>query len=89
VNLSVRGVDFTAHAIRKFEVLKGLGFSVSLRQVVKVVQNPERVYVGWKGRFIASGRLNREHVLPVVYEKVDDRKMVVTFYPARRRGYES
>jgi len=87
--LSVRKVDFTSHAMRKFEVLKRLGFSVSMRQVVSVVENPERVDVGWKGRFIASANLNREHVLRVVYEEVGDRKLVVTFYPARRKRYES
>jgi len=86
--LSVRGVEFTDHAVRKFEVLKRLGLSVSMRQVVRVVEHPERVDVGWKGRFIASGRLNREHVLRVVYEKVGDRKLVVTFYPARGKRYE-
>ena len=86
--LSVSGVEFTDHAMRKFEILKRLGFSVSMRQVVGVVESPERVDVGWKGRFIASARLNREHVLRVVYEKVGDRKLVVTFYPARRRRYE-
>ena len=86
--LSVRKVDFTSHAMRKFEVLKRLGFSVSVGRVVEAVQNPKRVDVGWKGRFIASAKLNREHVLRVVYEKVGDRKLVVTFYPARRVRYE-
>ena len=87
-DLSVGGVDFTDHAMRKFEILKRLGLSVSMRRVVKVVENPERVDVGWKGRFIASAKLNRERVLRVVYERVGDRKLVVTFYPARRRRYE-
>ena len=86
--MSARRVDFTDHAKRKFEILKRLGFSVSMRRVVGVVESPERVDVGWKGRFIASARLNREYVLRVVYEKVGDRKVVVTFYPARRRRYE-
>jgi len=74
--------------MRKFEVLKRLGFSVSMKQVVGVVENPKKVDIGWKGRFIASAKLNREHVLRVVYEKVGDRKLVVTFYPARRERYE-
>ena len=86
--LSVRRVEFSDHAVRKFKVLKRSGFSVSMRQVVKVVESPERVDVGWKDRFIASAKLNREHVLRVVYEKVGERKLVVTFYPARRERYE-
>jgi len=36
----------------------------------------------------ASAKLNKKHVLRVVYEKVGDRKLVVTFYPARRERYE-
>jgi len=86
--LSVRRVEFTDHAMRKFEILKRLGLSVSKRRVVRVLENPERVDVGWKGRFIASAKLNKEHVLRVVYEKVGDRKLVVTFYPGRRERYE-
>jgi len=86
--LSVGGVEFTDHAMRKFEILKRLGFSVAMSEVVRVVESPERVDVGWKGRFIASARLNREYVLRVVYEEVGDRKVVVTFYPARRIRYE-
>jgi hypothetical protein len=86
--LPVRGVEFTDHAMRKFEILKRSGLSLSIKQVVRVVENPERVDVGWKGRFIASAKLNKKHVLRVVYEKVGDRKLVVTFYPARRERYE-
>jgi len=86
--LSDGEVEFTDHAMRKFKILKRLGFSVSMRQVVRVVESPERVDVGWKGRFIASAKLNREHVLRVVYEEVGDKKQVVTFYPARRERYE-
>ncbi|MGQ9461317.1 MAG: DUF4258 domain-containing protein [Candidatus Bathyarchaeaceae archaeon] len=86
--LCVGGVEFTDHAMRKFKILKRLGFSVSMERVVRVVESPEKVDVGWKGRFIASAKLNMEHVLRVVYEKVGDKKLVVTFYPARRRRYE-
>jgi len=84
---SVR-VEFTEHARRKFEILKRLGVSVSMEQVVKAVKKPVRVDVGWKGRHIATAPLDREHVLRVVYEEVDAKKVVVTFYPARRRRYE-
>jgi hypothetical protein len=33
--LSVRGVEFTDHAMRKFEILKRSGLSLSIKQVVK------------------------------------------------------
>jgi hypothetical protein len=81
-------IELTAHAKLKFEIFKRSGFPVSIRQVVRAVENPEKVDVGWKGRFIASSKLNTEHVLRVVYEKIGDRKLVVTFYPARRKRYE-
>lgn len=82
-------VEFTNHAERKFVILKRLGFKVSKEFVVRVLESPERVERSWKGRFIALSSLNREHVLRVVYEKVGDKKVVVTFYPARRVRYES
>ena len=45
--LSVRGVEFTDHAVRKLEILKRLGLSDSMRHGVRVVENPEWVDVGW------------------------------------------
>jgi len=87
--LSSINVEFTEHAKRKFEILKRLGFSVTMEQVVKAVKKPKRIDVGWKGRLIATASLNREHELRVVYEEVGAKKIVVTFYPARRRRYES
>jgi len=59
-----------------------------MRQVVWVVENPERVDFGWKDRFVAPAKLNNEHVLRMIYEKTGDRKVVVTFYPSRRKRYE-
>jgi len=81
-------VEFTNHAERKFEILKRLGFEVSRDFVIRVLASPERVERCWKGRFIAWSSLNRKHVLRVVYEEVGDKKVVVTFYPARRARYE-
>lgn len=86
--MSDERVEFTDHALKKFGILKRLGSSISKKQIVRVVENPEKVNVGWKGRFIASARLNKEHVLRVVYEEVGNKKLVVTFYPARSERYE-
>jgi len=81
-------IKFTDHAKRKFEILRRLGFPLTKEHVIMTVEEPEKVERGWKNRFIAIHSLNTEHVLRVVYEKVEDVNIIVTFYPARRKRYE-
>jgi len=56
--------------------------------VIQTLRKPEKVSRGWKGRLVASCPINAEHVLRVIYEKRDEERMVVTFYPARSERYE-
>lgn len=81
-------VRFTSHAMRKFGVLKALGFQIRERQVLEIIRKPSIVERTWKNRFVAVGALNSAHVLRVVFEKENGNIIVVTFYRARRARYE-
>jgi len=82
-------IQFCSHAKIKFIVLKGHGFPISRKQVVETVKKAERVEKGEKGRLISQKRIDDEHVLRVIHEKVGRNIVVITFYPGRRKHYES
>ena len=81
-------IRFTAHALRKFEVLKRHGFQVSKQQVVRVVEAPDRIDHSRLPLLIAQISFDKRRVLRVVY-KIDARMIViVTFYPGMKSQYE-
>ena len=48
--------------------------------------NPDEIVEGYEGRKIAHKMLN-EHMLRVVYLKVEDGVKVITVYPAKKERY--
>lgn len=65
---------FTKHALEKFALLERHGFSVSKEQVRGTVESPDLV-------------IDREHVLRVVYRQEGSMKVIITFYPGRKKQY--
>lgn len=81
-------VVFTDHAKKKFRILKEHGFPVAKKIVVKTVKQPDSISKGRKGRLIAQKRLDVKHLLRVIYIKKEKKRIIITFYPARRDRYE-
>ncbi|MCL6446671.1 MAG: DUF4258 domain-containing protein [Armatimonadetes bacterium] len=82
-------IIFTDHAKEKFAILKNHGFPIAENDIIKAIESPERIKKGKRGRKISEIIIDDEHLLRVVYEKAKDKIVVVTFYPARRKRYES
>lgn len=82
------GIDYTHHARDKFETLRRYGFEVTPDQVEETVSNPEKVIPQSGGRFIAQKGITERHVLRVVYREEGKTRVVITFYPGRRKQYE-
>ena len=82
-------IVFTRHAESKFGILEQHGFSVSEAQVVDTLLKPDIVFPAVKGRYIAQRRIGEHHVLRVVYREEGETLVVITFYPGRRKYYES
>lgn len=80
-------VRFTRHAQDKFDILTAHGFTVTEEQVREAVLLPDRVE-DYGDEQIAQKAVSASHVLRVVYRKVDDEAVVITFYPGRRKRYE-
>jgi hypothetical protein len=79
-------VSFTPHAKEKLRRLLQSG--VTEKEIVKTIESPESLTSGYFGRKIAQSKLTHELVLRVVYEEMDNKVLVVTVYPAKRRRYE-
>jgi len=83
-----RKVEFTEHAKLKLRILRKHGFMIEENKVVETIIQPDKIILGRMGRLIAQKRLDKEHVLRVIYETEDDKLKVITLYPARRERYE-
>jgi len=81
-------IVFTRHALDKFVYLKELGVVIKKQHVVSVLKNPEHLDDKTDyPNLIASGKLDEERVLRVVYRVEDETMIVITFYPARKGRY--
>jgi hypothetical protein len=85
----MKKVVLSLHAKQKFDVLRRHGFIISKESVIEAVKQPDKIDTGYGGRKIAQKILDADHLLRVIFEESKTYFKVVTFYPARRRRYES
>ena len=81
-------IIFTKHAKDKFNILKKHKFIVSEEQVLKTIQKPDLIDTSRLPLFIAQRRIDKTHILRVVYKQEEANKKVITFYPGRINQYE-
>jgi len=81
-------IKFTKHANQKFKILRLHNFHISKKEVIKAIQKPELIDYSRLPLLIAQRKLDRNHVLRVVYREEDGDKLVITFYPGRIKHYE-
>lgn len=80
-------IVFTKHALDKFELLKRHKFAVSKGQVLDTVENPDIIDESRLPLLIAQKSIDPEHMLRVVYKHEDGMKVIITFYPGRKKQY--
>jgi hypothetical protein len=80
-------VFFTKHATEKFKVLKRHKFGISKRKVLDTVDSPDLVDSSRLPLLIAQKKIDRSHVLRVVYKHESGNIKVITFYPGRVKQY--
>ena len=81
-------IYFTKHAKKKFKILKDHKFIITKIQVIKTVDNPDFIDYSKRPLLIAQRKISLTHVLRVVYKKEYNNKIIITFYPGRRKHYE-
>ncbi len=79
---------FTQHAKDKFIILKRHNFIVNSEQVIEAVNNPDLIDRSRMPLLIAQKKIDKTHVLRVVYKEELGIKKVITFYPGRVSQYE-
>lgn len=81
-------VHFTKHALEKFEILKRHKVHISKTDVLKTIQNPDLVDDTRRPLKIAQRGFDNTRVLRVVYKEALEGKVIITFYPGRKKQYE-
>lgn len=82
-------IVYTSHAREKFELLARYGFPITQQQVEDTIREPTLVIEQTGGRLIAQKEIGQLHLLRVIYRIEGQFAIVITFYPARRRRYET
>jgi len=80
-----KSIHFCPHAEEKFKRLIKIG--VTKKKVIETIKNPDKLTLGYFGRKIAQSKLSPDAVLRVVYEETDNKVLIVTIYPGKRRRY--
>lgn len=81
-------IHFTKHANEKFKLLRQHGVRVAKRHVTLALQRPDLIDRSRLPLLIAQIGFDADHVLRVVYRQEGNKKIVITFYPGRRKQYE-
>ena len=81
-------VIFTKHAKNKFVILKRHGFIIFQKQVTETINNSDLIDHSRIPLLIAQRKIDKSHVLRVVYKREKDMIKVITFYPGRSKQYE-
>ena len=61
---------------------------ITKEKAIKTVKNPEKIVNGYFGRKIAQRFSSNKLVVRVVYEKKENKILIITVYPGERRRYE-
>lgn len=85
----MKPIRFTYHALDKVSIIRDQGFLIDTSVVISIIRNPQRIFPGHSGRYVAQSALDAGHVLRVIYEESQTEIVVVTLYPGRRRQYEN
>ena len=80
-------IRFTRHALEKFSILRRHGVVISKSAVIHVVADPEIIDYSRAPLKIAQRSFDKTRVLRVVYKETGDKKVVITFYPGRKKQY--
>ena len=81
-------IIFTKHAKDKFEILKRHKFLITEEQVLETIGKPDLINRSRLPLIITQRKIDKEHVLRVVYKKERGFIKIITFYPGRRKDYE-
>lgn len=81
-------IVYTKHAEKKLKDLAMSGIKVLKRKINTTVRNPDHIDKETDyPKLIASGKLDTQHILRVVYKIDDGIIVIITCYPAKKRRY--
>lgn len=82
-------IKYTKHAVNKFKNLPPGSITVTKKNVLKAIKNPDfKDLESDKPKIIVHGSLDAKHIVRVVYKEENDIITVITFYPSRKGRYE-
>ncbi|MBI4991379.1 DUF4258 domain-containing protein [Candidatus Gottesmanbacteria bacterium] len=79
---------YTSHAEEKLTEREPKKLGIDKRKIQEIVQNPEVIDESDKPVLMAIGELDNDHSLCVIYRYIQERILIITFFPAKKGRYE-
>ena len=80
-------ITFTKHAQEKFRILARHKFFLKKKDILDTVVKPEKIDDSRFPLLIAQRKIDKNHVLRVVYKEEKSDLKIITFYPGRIKQY--
>lgn len=80
---------YTSHAEEKLTEKEPKKLGITKVKIQKIVEKPESIDTSDRPVFLAIGGLDKDHSLCVVYRYIQERILLITFFPAKKGRYES
>lgn len=82
-------IIFTAHAKGKFAFFKRHKITIRRKQVIDCIQKGYITDTSEYPKIESAGDFDEEHSLITIYRKDEDEIVIITFWVAEKRRYES
>lgn len=82
-------IIYTKHATEKYDVLKRHAFPITEHLVLETVLSPQKIDRSRLPLLIAQRKIDKTHVLRVVFKYEGEDIKIITFYPGRIKQYET
>ncbi|MEO8210084.1 MAG: DUF4258 domain-containing protein [bacterium] len=79
--MNIYEYHFFRSCAREDRILKRHGIEIEKKFIELVVTETEKLEEGYKNRLIAQKEFDDDHVLRVVYERINSDILIITIYP--------
>ncbi|MBI3577008.1 hypothetical protein HY086_03150 [Candidatus Gottesmanbacteria bacterium] len=80
---------YTRHAEEKLTEREPKEFGITKVKIQEIIQRPQTIDTSDKPILMATGEFDTEHSLCVVYKYIQEKIIIITFFPAKKGRYES
>ncbi len=80
---------YTNHAEEKLKEKEPKELGITKVKIQKIIEKPQTIDTTDKPVLMTTGEFDDKHSLCVIYKYIQERIIIITFFPAKKGRYES